>query len=131
MVALILSFKGWLHVLWARLRHQFDDGFDDAPHVYIIVAGEGTSQAGLLLAERLRDVDSRLRIRSNCGGGSFKSQFKRADKSGAKLALILGEDEVANEVVSVKDLRQGEEQQSVDWNELGAFLQSHLELNSN
>ncbi|HHJ80599.1 MAG TPA: histidine--tRNA ligase, partial [Candidatus Tenderia electrophaga] len=45
------------------------------------------------------------------------------------LALILGEDEVANEVVAVKDLRQGEEQKNVDWNELGAFLQTRLDLN--
>jgi len=126
-----LGFAMGIERLVLLLQQQVELAVDAAPHVYIIMAGEGTTQAGLLLAERLRDVDSRLRIRSNCGGGSFKSQFKRADKSGAQLALILGEDEVASEIVAIKDLRQGEEQQNVDWNELGAFLQSHLDLNPN
>jgi len=124
-----LGFAMGIERLVLLLQQQVNVVIDVAPHVYIIMAGDGTSQAGLLLAERLRDVDSRLRIRSNCGGGSFKAQFKRADKSGAQLALILGEDEVSHEVVSVKDLRQDVEQQSVDWNELGAFLQSRLDLN--
>ncbi len=124
-----LGFAMGIERLVLLLQQQVEVSVNVAPHIYLIMAGEGTSQAGLMLAERLHDVDSRLRIRSHCGGGSFKSQFKRADKSGAQLALILGEDEVASEVVAVKDLRQGEEQKNVDWNELGDFLQSRLDLN--
>ncbi len=124
-----LGFAMGIERLVLLLQQQVDGVVDVAPHIYLIMAGDGTSQAGLLLAERLRDIDSRWRIRSHCGGGSFKSQFKRADKSGAQLALILGEDEVSREVVAVKDLRQDKAQKNIDWNELGAFLQSRLDLN--
>lgn len=96
------------------------------PHVYLIMAGEGTTQAGLMLAERLRDADFDLRIRNNCGGGSFKAQFKRADKSGARFALVLGEDEVTQQVVSVKDLQGNNEQQTIAWDELSSYLQKTL-----
>jgi histidyl-tRNA synthetase len=64
-----------------------------------------------LLADQLRDEHSWLRVQTHCGGGSFKSQMKKADKSGAQFALLLGEDEVANGTVTVKDLR-GEDGQS-------------------
>jgi histidyl-tRNA synthetase len=77
----------------------------DAPHVYLVMAGSGSVPAGLQLAERLRGAVPRLRIQSNLGGGSFKSQFKRADRSGARLALVLGEDELAEGAATVKHLR--------------------------
>ncbi len=96
------------------------------PDIYLVMAGEGTTQAGLMLAERLRNADINLRIRNNCGGGSFKAQFKRADKSGARFALILGDDEVAEQIVSVKDLRGGNEQQTVAWDELSSYLKKAL-----
>jgi len=99
---------------------------DLAPHAYLVMAGEGATQAGLLLAERLRDANPDLRIRSNCGGGGFKAQFKRADKSGARLALILGDDEVVQQVVSIKDLRGDNEQQTIAWDELDNFLSTTL-----
>jgi histidyl-tRNA synthetase len=75
------------------------------PHVYLIMAGSGTVRAGLQLAERLRAELPALRIQSNLGGGSFKAQFKRADRSGAGLALVLGEDELADGAATVKYLR--------------------------
>ena len=124
-----LGFAMGIERLVALLQDQVELAVDAAPHVYLVMAGEGTSQAGLALAERLRDVDSRLRIRSNCGGGSFKAQFKRADKSGAQLALILGEEEIARECVALKDLRNDTEQRTVDWDDLGSYLKNYLNLN--
>jgi histidyl-tRNA synthetase len=125
-----LGFAMGLERLVALLQEQGELEPDGAPHVYLVMAGAGTTEAGLLLAERLRDADTRLRIRSNCGGGGFKAQFKRADKSGARFALILGEDEASKQVVSVKDLRDPDfEQQTLGWDELNGFLQSHLNLN--
>lgn len=116
--------------LVSLLQEQGEREPDSAPHAYLVLAGAGTTQAGLLLAERLRDADARLRLRSNCGGGSFKAQFKRADKSGARFALVLGEDEVQRRTVSVKDLRDPRaEQLTVGWDQLAAFLQQQLNLN--
>ncbi len=121
-----IGFAMGIERLVALLIEQGEIEPDAAPHVYLVMAGEGATRAGLLLAERLRDADPGLRIRSNCGGGGFKAQFKRADKSGARYALILGEDEVSQQIVSMKDLREGTEQQSIAWDELGGFLQSNL-----
>ena len=76
------------------------------PDVYLVLVGEGAQQPGFLLAERLRDAWPQLKLQINLGGGNFKAQFKRADKSGAQLALVLGDDEVARGVVAVKTLRR-------------------------
>ncbi len=92
------------------------------PHAYLVLAGEKARQAGLVLAEGLRSEVPGLRLQCNCGGGSFKSQFKRADRSGAAVALILGDDELENQQVGVKWLRQDREQASVNHNELAEFL---------
>jgi len=78
---------------------------DNRPHLYLVLVGEAAQKKGVLLAEQLRDAMSALRIMTNCGGGSFKSQFKKADKCGAQFALVLGEDEVAQKTVSIKFLR--------------------------
>jgi histidyl-tRNA synthetase len=78
----------------------------DRPQVYLVLAGERTEIAGFQLAERLRDAWPHLALQINLGGGSFKTQFKRADKSGAQFAIILGDDEMARGVVAVKALRQ-------------------------
>jgi len=76
------------------------------PQVYLVLVGEGAQQPGCLLAEQLRDAWPQLKLQINLGGGNFKTQFKRADKSGAEFALVLGEDEVARGVVAVKALRR-------------------------
>src|ERR1700676_1709886 len=78
----------------------------DRPHVYLVLAGEQTEIAGFKLAEQLRDAWPDLALQVNLGGGSFKTQLKRADKSGAQFAILLGEDETARGVVAVKALRQ-------------------------
>lgn len=96
--------------------------------VFIAAVGEGTAAAGLLLAEALRDALPDLRVLVNCGGGSFKSQFKRADKSGARFALVLGEDEVKNGTISLKWLREEHEQQTLAQTDVAAFMKEHHTL---
>ena len=78
--------------------------------VYMVAAGEGTMIAGMQLANQLRDTVEGVRVMSHFGGGSFKKQFKRADKVGAVVALVLGENEVADNTVVLKDLVGGEQE---------------------
>ncbi|UTA49182.1 histidine--tRNA ligase [Simiduia sp. 21SJ11W-1] len=83
------------------------------PDVYIVAVGD-VSAASLALAEALRNALPYLAVQTHCGGGSFKSQMKKADKSGAPIALILGEDEVKAGQIGVKFLREQAEQQTLD-----------------
>ena len=83
----------------------------EPPDLYLVAVGERNDFAALQLAERLRDAWPTLKLHFNLGGGSFKSQFKRADKSGAAHALVLGDDEIARGVVAIKDLRGGTPQE--------------------
>ncbi len=92
--------------------------------VYIVTAGEGTTIAGITLAEQLREQIPGIRVMNHCGGGNFKKQFKRADKVGAAVALVLGEDEVAQQTVVLKDLMGGQ-QMTLAQSEVAAQL-SHL-----
>jgi histidyl-tRNA synthetase len=94
--------------------------------VFVISAGEGTLSAAFSLAERLRDELPSLRVMSNCGGGNFKKQFKRADKSGASVGLILGEDEVASNQIAVKFLREDKPQQQIAQDQLNQFLADYF-----
>lgn len=91
-------------------------------HAFICAFGEPAELAALTLAEQLRDAVPGLRLLVNSGAGSFKSQFKKADKSGARFALILGEDELANRVVGFKPLRDDSEQQNIAWDALAERL---------
>jgi len=91
---------------------------------YMILVGAEAEKSGLLLAEKLRDSLPHLRLQMNCGAGSFKSQFKKADKSGADYALILGDDEVANNEISIKFLRTNAEQRTVALAELIELMQN-------
>ena len=95
--------------------------------VYLCAFGEAAELAGLGLAERLRDAIPGLRLLVNSGAGSFKSQFKKADKSGARFALILGEDELAARVVGCKPLRDDAEQQNIGWDALAQHLAACLQ----
>ena len=73
--------------------------------MYVVVSGARAEAQALELIERLRSERPRLRFELNLGGGNFKAQFRRADKSGAPLALIIGDDELARGVVAMKPLR--------------------------
>lgn len=77
--------------------------------VYLISSGTGTQLAAMQLAEKLRDALPQLKLMTNYGGGNFKKQFARADKWGARVALVLGENEVAAGQVVVKNLSNGEQ----------------------
>jgi len=86
--------------------------------VYIAALGSGTLERAFVLAEELRDSISGIQVEMNLGGGSFKSQMKRADKSGAEFALILGEQELADDCVGFKPMRGTDEQSSVALDDL-------------
>ena len=75
------------------------------PHGYLAMAGDEVQRRGFVIAETLRARVPGIRLAVDCAGGSLKSQLRRADRSGARLALILGEDELANQQLSVKPLR--------------------------
>ena len=96
------------------------------PDVYIAALGDGTVARGFALAEELRDRVSGIRVDMNLGGGSFKAQMKRADKSGAQYALILGEQELSEGRIGCKPLRTTEEQESIALDDLATVLQGKL-----
>ena len=94
--------------------------------VYVVAVGDGAVATALASAEALRDAMPGIRLVQNVGGGSFKSQMKKADKSGASVALIWGEDEVAAGRVTMKTLRGQSEQHSLPVDELTGALQVAL-----
>jgi histidyl-tRNA synthetase len=95
--------------------------------IYLVMVGDKTTSHGLVLAEALRKALPGLSIQSNLGGGSFKSQFKRADRSGARLAMVLGEEELANNQVSIKALRSDGAQQQISMENLQDWLRAWQE----
>lgn len=101
-----------------------------AADVYVVAVGDDAVATALASAEALRDAMPGIRLVQNVGGGSFKSQMKKADKSGASVALIWGEDEVAAGRVTMKTLRGQSEQHSLPVEELTGALQVALVDNS-
>lgn len=95
-----------------------------APAAYLVVMGAAAEAAGAQLAETLRD--NGVAVQLNMGAGGFKAQFKRADKSGAAFAIVLGDDELAQQTVTLKSLRTESEQESVAIADLVATLQARL-----
>ncbi|MFO1372099.1 MAG: histidine--tRNA ligase [Candidatus Competibacteraceae bacterium] len=101
-----VGFALGLERLVAMLTAAGHPGADLTPHAYLIMVGDAAQRHGLALAERLREQLPQLRLRMNCGGGGFKAQFRRADHSGARFALILGENEVSAGAIAIKPLRE-------------------------
>ena len=97
-----------------------------AADVYLAAVGDGTLQRAFTLAEELRDRIPGIRVAMNLGGGSFKSQLKRADKSEARYALVLGEQELSEGRIGLKPLRSDEEQTSVALDDLARVLAGKL-----
>ncbi|MAS82002.1 MAG: histidine--tRNA ligase, partial [Legionellales bacterium] len=97
-----------------------------SPHVYLILSGKKATGRGVLLAEQLRDQLPNLRLLTHCGEGSMKSQFRKADKSGAQIALVLAEDEMTKNQVSIKFLRSESSQTSIKWSDIANFLLTKL-----
>jgi histidyl-tRNA synthetase len=90
--------------------------------VYVVAVGDGALEQAFAIAEELRDKVAGIRLEVNLGGGSFKSQLKRADKSNAEYALILGEQEIAQKCVGLKPLRSTEDQSSIAFEALAETL---------
>ncbi|MFT5634607.1 MAG: histidyl-tRNA synthetase [Cognaticolwellia sp.] len=93
---------------------------------YVIMLGNDVEITGNGLAEQWRDKVPDIRLQCHCGGGNMKKQMKRADKSGAQIALILGEDEIAQQTVTVKYLRGQQEQQSLPLEQVPSLLTNLL-----
>lgn len=91
-------------------------------NVYLVLIGEKAVSKGMVLAEQWRNELPELKLQVNCGGGSIKSQMKKADKSGADMAFILGDDEIDKNTVTVKFLREKKEQEVVELNKITGFL---------
>ncbi len=96
--------------------------------VYLVASGEGTLSRAFTIAEELRDRIAGIRVEVNLGGGSFKAQMKRADKSEAEIALVLGEQELAEGRIGLKPLRRDDEQESVALDQLAATLAERLNI---
>ncbi len=94
--------------------------------VYVVAVGKDTDVRAFALVEELRDRIKGIRVEMNLGGGSFKSQMKRADKSNARFALVLGERELQEGCIGIKPLRSEEQQESVALDELAAALEHRL-----
>ena len=97
-------------------------------NVYLVLMGEQALSKGLPLAEQWRNEISGLKLQVNCGGGSIKSQMKKADKSGAGLAFILGDDELEKNVITVKFLREKKEQEVIGLSQITDYLKKNIEL---
>jgi histidyl-tRNA synthetase len=96
-----------------------------AVDVYLISSGEGTQSAAMRLAEKIRDAYPQVKLMTNYGGGNFKKQFARADKWGARIALVLGENEMNAGQINVKNLQSGD-QQTIAQDDVAAILASML-----
>ncbi|OOF55650.1 histidine--tRNA ligase [Rodentibacter genomosp. 2] len=94
--------------------------------IYVIHQGKDTTLAALHIAEKIRSALPHLRVMQHCSGGNFKKQFKRADKSGATLALVIGESEVQNSQVVVKHLHGGVEQQTFEIGQVVDYIQTQF-----
>ncbi|HEX7047584.1 MAG TPA: histidine--tRNA ligase [Gammaproteobacteria bacterium] len=116
---------GWglgIERLIALLEAQGQLPGERTPHAYFVLAGAAAEERGLLLAEQWRAKVPGLRMQANLGGGGIKAQFRRADKSGAAVALVLGEDELAANEITVKFLREEREQQRCAIADIGGLL---------
>ena len=90
--------------------------------LYLVMLGDASEIKGLQLSEKIREQNPAIKMITHCGAGSIKSQLKKADKSGAQIALILAEDELKNDQLTVKYLREKKQQQSIGFDELTTFI---------
>ncbi|MDA9737097.1 His/Gly/Thr/Pro-type tRNA ligase C-terminal domain-containing protein, partial [Gammaproteobacteria bacterium] len=97
--------------------------------IYFICLSEEAAKRAIIIAEELRDSNPSLTIKSNLGLESPSSQFKKADKSGAKIALIIGEEELLNDKISFKDLRIKSEQKKLSLKEVKSEISNSITNN--
>lgn len=117
-----IGFALGMERILALLETQQEQLQADNIDIYFILLGENSELKGLELAEDIREQLPDMKMIAHCGGGSMKSQMKKADKSGAKIALILAEDELKSAQVTVKYLREKKEQASISFDQLASFL---------
>lgn len=117
-----IGFALGMERILALLETQQEQLQADNIDIYFILLGENSELKGLKLAEDIREQLPDMKMIAHCGGGSMKSQMKKADKSGAKIALILAEDELKSAQVTVKYLREKKEQASISFDQLADFL---------
>lgn len=94
----------------------------DIADIYIVSANDAPRQQGLIFAQQIRQQFPEIRVLSHCGSGSLKNQFKRADKCGAKLALIIADDELANDSVTIKHLRDKQPQVTIARQQINEYI---------
>ena len=119
--ATAIGFAIGLERLIALLEQM--DALPELPQLdaYLVAVGDLAASESLLFAEQLRNEIPSLKLITHCGGGSFKSQFKKADRSGARWTLILGDDEISQRHVGIKNMATGE-QQTVAWNDVAKYI---------
>ena len=115
-------------ILLLQNQPEFKDKLSAKTDVYLCTLGELAENAGLMIAEKIRNQLPGIKMQLHCGGGNFKKQLKKADRSEAKLALILGEDEVNNQTITVKYLRDKTEQKNIAQSEICAQLETMLSI---
>ena len=113
-------------ILLLQQQPQFSNKLSSKCDVYLCTLGEQAEFAGLTLAESLREQLPSLKLQLHSGGGNFKKQLKKADKSGAAIALILGEDELNGKQVTVKHLREKRPQENVSFSHLSTEIERLL-----
>jgi len=99
---------------------------DNNLNAYLVLIGDAALSKGMPLSEKWRNEFPGLKLQVNCGGGSIKSQMKKADKSGANIAFILGEDEIEKKVITVKFLREKKEQEVIRLDEVSGYLKNNI-----
>ena len=110
-----------------ELVDQSDQNKENNPQkIYIVAVGSAAEGQGFLVAEELRDAYPEFSIEMNLNGGNFKQQFKRADKAGSDIALILGENEIKQQTIGIKPMRTEVPQKTVDRKELLSIIGQFL-----
>ena len=102
---------------------RLDENLESVVDIYVTVMDESVELYAKQVSEKLRDALPQIKVMNHCGGGNFKKQMKRADQSGASVALIIGQDEMSSQAVAVKYLREQQPQETVLVKELTHFIQ--------
>lgn len=108
------------------MQQQGQESLGTIMHAYFITDGEEALQAALRLTDKLRDQVAGIRIILHCGGGNLSNQFKKADKSGAYLAIVLGQNELKTHTLTIKPLRDNLPQQTIHQLEIGEYLKLRI-----
>ena len=121
-----IGFALGLERLIELLEIPEDVQHDNNLHAYLVLIGDAALSKGIPLSEKWRNEFTGLKLQVNCGGGSIKSQMKKADKSGANIAFILGEDEIEKNEITVKFLREKKEQEVIGLSEVSDYLKNNI-----